>query len=155
MKVGFSPFQAQQSPRRLFRPKTTATIISSDLRDLGISALPERRPNTIDQGLGWQTMDDQFKVLKTIEFLLTKSKKIENDMNAQNDNFIDPLSSKTKQQESRIKQLNEKEESLDEQIKEAKRQLAKKKAERETLKNKYAKELSDLDQQIANYQRRR
>ena len=130
-----------------------SNFVTNELRELGMAALPQRTPNDVDQSLGWQNIDDQYKVLKTIEHLLNKSKTIENAFDTKNDNILDPLSATTKQQISRIDQLRQKESELNNQIKDAKKQLSDKKKERKSLQTKYSKELKELESMILSYQR--
>ena len=133
------------------RAMRSSNVVNPELKELGIAALPQRTPNSIDQSLGWQTIEDQYKVLKTIEHLLNKSKRIESDVITKNDNVLDPMSATTKQQETRIEQLRLQESQLNEQIKLAKKELASKKQERKDLQTRYAKELKELDQMIQKY----
>ena len=130
-----------------------SNYITGELRELGIAALPPRTPNDQDQSLGWQTTEDQYKVLKVIEHLLNKSKRIEQDLTIKNDNVLNPLQATTKQQISRIEQLKMQEMELDQQIKQAKKQLSDKKKERKQLKANYDKELKELDAMLQKYQR--
>ena len=143
-------FQRDENKRSRLKP---SNFVTKELRELGIAALPQRTPNDKDQSLGWQTIEDQYQVLKTIEHLLNKSKRIENDITIKNDNILDPMAATTKQQLLRIEQLKQQEAELNEQIKEAKKQLNDKKIERKTLQSNYKKELQELDQKLKSYGR--
>ena len=145
-------FQTEECPKRKTSMKPS-NFVTKELRELGIAALPQRTPNNQDQGLGWQTIEDQYKVLKTIEHLLTKYKRIENDITVKNDNVLDPMAATTKQQLARIEQLKQQDAELNEKIKEAKKQLGDKKNERKALQSQYQKELKELDKKLQSYGR--
>lgn len=124
----------------------------SELKDLGIATLPPRKPNSINQELGWYEIEDQYKVLKVIEHLLNRTRQLENDVIFTNDNSLDPLAVRTKQQLERLKQLTEQEATLDAQIADATKELEILKVERKQNQKAYAKELEDLDKRIKNYE---
>ncbi|EAY05368.1 hypothetical protein TVAG_131020 [Trichomonas vaginalis G3] len=123
-----------------------------DLKDLGITQLPPRKPNTVNQELGWFEIEDQYQVLKVIEHLLNRTRQLENDVVFTNDNSLDPLAVRTKQQLERLKQLHEQEASLDAQIENAQKELEFLKLERKQNQKSYAKELLELDNKIKFYE---
>jgi regulator of replication initiation timing len=121
--------------------------VVQELYKLGVAGLPpfdRRRPDR-----SWHTPTEQFSVLKTIEFLVSRRKRILADAARVSENRVDPLSSQTKNHQRTVEMLTEQNAALDQEIAEVQQRLEACKAQREQQKQVQAKELKDRDERIA------
>jgi regulator of replication initiation timing len=120
--------------------------VVQELYKLGVAGLPHVDRRRADRS--WKTHTEQFGVLKTIEFLVSRRKRILSDAARMSENRVDPLSSQTKNQQKTVEMLVEQNVALDEEIAEVKQRLESCKAQREQQKQEQAKELRDREERI-------
>jgi chromosome segregation ATPase len=122
--------------------------VVQELYKLGVAGLPpvdRRNPEK-----SWRSVTEQFNVLKTIEFLVSRRKRILADASRTSENRVDPLSSQTKNQQKALELLKRQSEELDGEIEQAKQRLQGCKAQREEQRQTHAKELKEIDRRIAS-----
>lgn len=129
-------------------PGTVYKLTSENLKRLGSISVPKRRTNLETNELGWSTFNDKVAVLKAIELLLSKSKRIETEAEITNEKRINPLVSSIHNRSEYLASLKNKHASLAKSIEDEKKLLEDMKNERTKVINEYKKSLSNLDARI-------
>jgi len=117
-----------------------------DLYKLGVAGLPPVNSEDIDQS--WGTYSEQLAVLKTIEVMISRRKRIISDAARRSENRVDPLSSQLRGQQVFHDQLTRQSADLDAAIASAQAQLQTTKSLRAEQKLQQGNELKEVDRKI-------
>jgi chromosome segregation ATPase len=142
-----------------FQPESDeSTSISYDqvvheLCKLGVAGLSPI--NNRNLGASWGSLNEKLNVLKTIEFLISRRKRILSDAARRSENRVDPLSSRTKNQQKTVNMLEQQKAELDQQIDEANQRLQACKRQRAEQKQTQTQELKEIEERIAAFPNQR
>lgn len=143
-----TPELEQEQEQDFQRPeKADATYeeVIEKLYKLSISGLPRTKANI---NYSWKSRDEILNVLKTLEVLLSRRKKVLSDITRRAEDRIEPLSVRAKSQEDYYEQLKRENKEWDDKILAAKQRLADIKKEKEDSKKKHVSTLNELQSQI-------
>jgi SMC interacting uncharacterized protein involved in chromosome segregation len=122
--------------------------IVQGLRKLGVAGLPAVDLGCLDKS--WRTTDEQFNVLKTIEFLISQRKRILADTARKTGNRVDPLSSRIRSQQKQVSALSQQATELNHEIELANERLRACKAQRAEQQQIQTQELKEIEIHIAD-----
>ena len=131
------------------KPDASYSDIVQKLYKLSISGLPAPSGTAP----AWTTREDQFNVLKAIEVLISRRRRILAEVTRKAENRIEPLSSRTKGQSDLHEQLKRESREMTDKISSAEERLALIKAQRQDLKRAQKAEMDELDRQILALQK--
>jgi hypothetical protein len=126
---------------------TTQTELVNSLYKLGVAGLPSVNSDNTDQS--WQSPGDQLSVLKTIEVLTSRRKRIIAEAAHRSASRIEPLSSRTRSQQILHDQLVRQSSDLDASIAAAQEHLRIQKSQRCEQRQSHSNQLKELDRKIA------
>jgi hypothetical protein len=129
-------------------PATHADLISY-LYKLGVAGLPPVSSDNIDES--WTSAADQLAVLKTIEVLTSRRKRIIAEAAHRSASRVEPLSCRTRSQQMLHDQLVRQSGDLDASIAAAQEQLRTQKCRRSEQRQSQANELKNANRKIAQF----
>jgi hypothetical protein len=127
----------------------THTELVSGLYKLGVAGLPPVNSENMDQS--WTSPADQLAVLKMIEVLTSRRKRIIAEAAHRSASRVEPLSCRTRSQQMLHDQLVRQSSELDTSIAAAQEQLRTQKCRRSEQRQSHANELKELDRKIAQF----
>lgn len=128
------------------KPDATYDEIVRKLYQLSVSGFP--KPTDHKSGRSWKTKDEHLAVLKTMEVLMTRRKRIMAGLTRTAEDRIEPLSSRTKGQLQMKEQLQREKKSIQDQIAEAEIQLAAVKSRRAEAQRQQKVDMDEIDAQL-------